>query len=112
MKTKTINPNANLTGLRAFHGDAKLQKEVIERVLEHKKLDQIRQLATGGGNKWCGIACVFDKYDHAYVARELEIPCSLVYANENIFEGSKGDKAIGNGQVPGVAALAWRILSK
>jgi hypothetical protein len=89
MSTTTIlNPNANLTGLRAFHGDPARQKEIIGRVRQHQKHDEIRQLATGEGGKWCAVACAFDKYDHGLMAREMQIPCSLVYANENVFEGS------------------------
>ncbi len=84
----TPDSTRNLTGLRAFHGDAARQRKIIDRVRLHQEHDEILQGAAGHDGKGCTVWCALDKYDHGLLAREMQIPCSLVYANENVFEGS------------------------
>ena len=80
-------PTSNLTGLRAFHGDRARQKKLIGRVRLHQEQDEIAQRMTGP-KKGCTIWCSLDKYDCGLLADEMQIPMTLVYANENVFEGS------------------------
>jgi hypothetical protein len=48
--------------------------------------------------------------DIQFNARESGIKPFLARREDDVADRSKRIKAIGNGQVPAVAALAWRIL--
>jgi len=81
--------------LLSFHGKTEVKEKYVQRVLQHKKLDEITQ---GIGfdkttNKGCAIGCTLDNYDHSRYPIELGIPEGIARLEDYIFEALPVDQA-------------------
>jgi hypothetical protein len=75
-----------MTAVIAYHGDEAVKAKYIERVREHRRLDELVAGATGGNGKGCSVWCTFNAYDHSRGPVEIGIPTELIQLNDFIFE--------------------------
>lgn len=84
-------------GLVAFHGDLAIKKKYLDRVQEHRRLDQ---LAKGqyyevreGQIRACAVGCTIEGSDHSKYQSVLGIPTVLAHLEDAIFEGLPNGEA-------------------
>ncbi len=70
----------------AFHSDPAIKLKYLARVEDHRKLDQLRQGATGEDGKGCAVWCTLDAYSHSRYPVELGIPIRLAHLEDRLFE--------------------------
>ena len=78
----------------AFFGEPKLKATVLERLHEHRRLDQIVQQVYWEGGRGCHLGCLTHDNDNSHEATErmFGIPLRVAYWLEAVFEGLPTDK--------------------
>ena len=103
-------PTKDIKNLRAFKKDAKLKKDMVAEILEHKKQDKIIKGTYGteyhnGDFRGCAVGCSIHSYNvrqkknistdsHKAYETELGIPESLARLEDFLFEAMPNDKAM------------------
>ena len=82
-----------MTQLLAFHNDPKIKEKYLDRVKEHKRLDQIAkgEYVNLAAKKFCAIGCTIHSDKHDAYETELGIPQMLARLEDKIFEGASDE---------------------
>lgn len=84
--------------MKAFHGDQKIKDLYLNRVLEHRKLDEITkgvyfQDGLPGKRRMCAVGCTIHSSNHNAYEEELGIPDWLARVEDVIFEGLPSERS-------------------
>jgi hypothetical protein len=95
--------------MEAFKGDKKLKKMLLDEIVRHRKADLLRQgsykTKIDGKFRFCAVGCAietlnlklgkdYSNNDHNAYETELEIPRTLAYLEDKIFERLPRGKAM------------------
>lgn len=86
----TTNP------LRAYHGDPAIKIKYLDRLAEHRRLDNLQKGMIGEGGKGCAVWCTLNAYNHQAYEDLLGIPRMLARLEDGIFES-----------LPRVRSMEW-----
>ena len=77
----------------AFHGDQAIKDRHLERVLAHRRADEIAKGFYWMRGKGCAVGCTLEGHDHRQYELELGIPVLFAYLEDAIFEGLPNERA-------------------
>ncbi len=77
---------ATATPMIAFHGDEAIKTKYLDRIAEHRRLDNLVRGETGRAGKGCSVWCTLNKYEHAAYETELGIPRAIARLEDGLFE--------------------------
>lgn len=80
------NEELSVKPLLAFHGDRKIKRMYLDRVIQHEKLDEIIKGIYWENGKGCAVGCTIHSSDHLAYESELGIPIILAKIEDLIFE--------------------------
>lgn len=72
--------------LISYFGDKKVKAKFLERVLEHKKADEIIKGQYWQNGRGCAVGCTIHGNNHYAYEAELGIPAWLAFLEDQIFE--------------------------
>lgn len=73
--------------LQSFHNDIAIKQKYLDRVIAHRKADNIIRGQGWSNGKGCAVGCTLENYDHAQYPIELGIPEWLARVEDTLFEG-------------------------
>ena len=79
--------------MQAFHNDQKIKDFYLNRVIEHKRADEIIQGKYWENGKGCAVGCTIHGSDHYAYELELGVPAWLAIVEDRIFEGLSKEEA-------------------
>jgi hypothetical protein len=80
--------------LIAYHGDAAVKEEYVQRVRAHREAEQLVQgYGYWKGGKGCAVGCTIHGSDHGKYETALGIPQKLARIEDGIFEGLPWERA-------------------
>lgn len=79
--------------LLSFHNDPKIKQKYLDRVIAHKKADELIKGTYWENGKGCAVGCTIHSSDHSKYKTELGIPEWLARLEDIIFEGLPNDKS-------------------
>lgn len=80
--------------LQAFHNDPKLKQKYLERVRQHRELDQIVKGQYWENGKGCAVGCTIHSSNHSAYETELGIPEVLAHLEDRLFESMHNSQAL------------------
>lgn len=72
--------------LRAFHGDPAIKEKYVNRLREHRRLENLIQGTGWKDGKGCAVGCTLEKFDHKSFEDELGLPEWLARLEDSLFE--------------------------
>lgn len=73
--------------MKAFHGKQAIKTKYLNRVVAHRKADNLIRGAWWTGGKGCAVGCTLEKYEHKAYETELGIPEWLARVEDTLYEG-------------------------
>jgi len=78
----------------AYHNSEKLKKKVIDKMIAHRKADELIKGRYWQDGKGCAVGCLIECSDHAQYESMFGIPQALARLEDCIFEGLPNEKAM------------------
>jgi len=75
-----------MTPLRAFHENPAIKATYLARVRAHREADELIRGTYWEDGKGCAVGCTIHGSDHSAYERELGIPATLAYLEDQLFE--------------------------
>ena len=73
--------------LLSFFGKPELKQKYVDRLQEHRRLENLRQKIGWEGGKGCAIGCTLEAYDYSLFPIKLGLPEWLARLIDTTFEG-------------------------
>ena len=80
--------------LQAFHNEKEVKDKYVNRVIAHRKADNIIQGTGWEEGKGCAVGCTLERYTHESYPIELGIPEWLAHLEDTLFEGMEQKDAM------------------
>ena len=78
----------------AFHGDTLIKQKYLDRVMNHRKADEIIHGKYWSDGKGCAVGCTIHSGDHEAYETELGIPWMIARLEDHLFEAMTNGHAL------------------